>query len=96
MRLVSGVKEGVELCLKRQNDHAVLMYCKVPELLVIPFEGMTTSLSKAKLTACQLLETLYPADLKESPILTPEEATNVEVLAGDVDGETDLDLKNLT
>lgn len=52
-------------------------------------------LSGAKSQAHQVLAIPYHADFEESPAVASEEVESIEVIAGNLDGEADLDLAYL-
>lgn len=45
---------------------------------------------------CQFLSSPYPADIKECLSKGPENEASINMLAGDLDGEADYDLPDLT
>lgn len=93
--LVLRLEAKVEMGRKRQNDSAMLAVCTLPLIPVIFLEGEPIYLSEARSQVRKLLATHYLLDLEKSPVVAPEEVATIDVLAGDLDGEANLDLANL-
>lgn len=94
--LVSCVEAIVEPGPKRVDDNAVLEDCMFLEVHIISVEGDSMSLAEAKSPVRQFWATQHPPNLEESPAAAPEGVGSTNVLAGDLDGETDWDLASWT
>lgn len=66
------------------------------EIPVIFVEEASICLSEAQLQGRQFLAAEYPANVKESLVAASQELTSIEVLAGDLEGEDDWDLNDMT
>lgn len=59
-------------------------------------DGESVSLAEVKQQVRPFLAARYPDELEESPAAAPEEGRSTDVLAGDLEGEANGDLTDLT
>lgn len=93
---MSCVEASVNAGRKCQIEGEVLDDRKLPEVPVVFVEGASKSLSQVKPQVRQILMARYPAGFEESSAATPEEMASNEEHAGDLEGESDWDLADLT
>lgn len=93
MRCVEATFEPGRTPLSDGEVQADRKHPEKPSTLVV---GESMSPSKAKLQVRQLLAARYPANLEESLVAALEEVASIDVLVGDLKGEADWDLSDLT
>lgn len=94
--LVSWDEATVEPGRNCLNNGAALTDLKLPKVPAIFVKGESTSLSEGKLLVSQFFAPQYPADPEESSVVALEEPESIIMLAGDLEGEDDWDLADLT
>lgn len=89
--LVSCIVASTDLFPKRQNRGTALAGCKLLEVSVIFVEFEFVFLLEVKVQMRQFLATSYHGGFEASLAAAPKEAASIDMLAGELDGETDWD-----
>lgn len=90
------VEAIVEPGRERQNDATMVTGRQLLEAPVFLVQADSMSLWEMKSPMPQFLAAPYLFDVEESPAAALEKVGRIDVLPGDLDGEADQDLSNLT
>lgn len=94
--LLKCVEATVEPCRGPLYDGALLVDHKLLKVPVIFVNGESMFLSEANFQVLQFLASLYLAHLEDSLAAAPVKLASIAILAGDLEGDADQDLADLT